>query len=825
MNSNSKKQIIKSIDMMKKAHAYLVDMISVCRIQDALLLLQQCQESAIIIGTEIEKSEGEGTNAVRLLEEYCELVYSFYKKISNGEFDIEKVFYEELTAILGVVEKNVSSIEERTEVVFLPYKASMWDSLESVWMAADADLEWDVYVIPVPYFTKNPDGTLKEIHYEGELFPDYVPITHYDDYKIEERQPDIIYIHNPYDEANYVTSIHPAYYSKRLKELTDCLVYVPYFVLEEVNIKNKVKVKGMEHFVTLPGVLHAHKVVVQSEMMRQVYIDVMCKWAGEETRFYWENKIMGIGSPKYDKVQTTKRENIIIPKEWEKVIMKENGQWKKIIFYNISVTALLNYEERLLDKMQKVFAFFEKNKEEFVLLWRPHPLIKATVESMRPQLWNKYENLLEAYLEAGFGIYDDTSDMDRAIALCDAYYGDASSIVSLCKRAQKPVMIQSFGKEEHNCVVIEDFCIKDRKVLFVARDMNLICELDLDRGITDILGNIPSERIMMQRAVSKIDIWKNEIIFVPLNSDKIMIYNTEKQEWSDIAVDAKCERLKFFQTILFEDVLFLFGSLYPSIIKLDLITKQLTYYEEMFNELPEDFVEKGKAFFRCDYATVGSKVYFATCCGNLVLEFDLRTTDYSWYSVGNTGNEYSGIAWDGEYFWLSPRENTPVVRWDGKSDVKEMKLPQGVEGTNGLFLGVAVYQGDIIFPAMTPRKTVIIHKKSESDIEVADTAYSCYKVLSDSHRVVQDEYGRMFIDENGIERCYNNCLSDEVLQEYFDENKEQILLELLEDGCIESSLFDLERFCQLIHMHLHKQNDIEVGNVGTEIWEQTKGMI
>ena len=48
--------------------------------------------------------------------------------------------------------------DSKKEVVFLPYKASMWDSLESVWKAADEDPECDAYVIPIPYYDKNPDG-------------------------------------------------------------------------------------------------------------------------------------------------------------------------------------------------------------------------------------------------------------------------------------------------------------------------------------------------------------------------------------------------------------------------------------------------------------------------------------------------------------------------------------------------------------------------------------------------------------------------------------------------------------------------------------------
>ena len=34
----------------------------------------------------------------------------------------------------------INSLPTTLEAVFLPYKASMWDSLESIWMAADKDM-------------------------------------------------------------------------------------------------------------------------------------------------------------------------------------------------------------------------------------------------------------------------------------------------------------------------------------------------------------------------------------------------------------------------------------------------------------------------------------------------------------------------------------------------------------------------------------------------------------------------------------------------------------------------------------------------------------
>ena len=190
----------------------------------------------------------------------------------------------------------------------------MWDSLESVWKAADADPNCDAYVIPIPYYDKNPDGSFREMHYEGDRYPDDVPVTKYDEFDFEVHRPDMIYIHNPYDGMNLVTSVHPFFFSDNLKKFTDKLIYIPYFILDDIKPDEDEKIEGMKHFCTTPGVFHADKVVVQSEDMKQVYIKVLLDAANnhsEAAKKYWNDKILGLGSPKIDKVLNTRKEDYL----------------------------------------------------------------------------------------------------------------------------------------------------------------------------------------------------------------------------------------------------------------------------------------------------------------------------------------------------------------------------------------------------------------------------------------------------------------------------------------------------------------------------------
>ena len=401
--------------------------------------LTDCQETAIAIGSCIEEHYSDcGTEAVHALEAYCEDIYqmSVAANDTNQCKKIAKKVQKELVEISNKIKYDLP--DDKKEIVFLPYKASMWDSLESVWKKADADSSCDAYVIPIPYYDRNQDGTLGTMHYEADEYPDYVPITSFNDYSIAERRPDEIYIHNPYDDWNRVTSVHPAFYASELRKHTDMLVYIPYFVAINDNVER--------HFCTTPGVFYAHKVIVQSEKTREIYIEELQKYEKEhDCKGAFGNikeKIVAGGSPKFDKVMEAKLEDFNIPEEWNRLIENPDGSRKKVMLYNTTIESMLQNTEKMLDKIEDVLKVFKDNPE-VVLLWRPHPILKATLKSMRNEFFERYEQIEKEYIDGGWGIYDDTSDMYRAITLSDAYYGDWSSVVELYKRTGKPIMIQN----------------------------------------------------------------------------------------------------------------------------------------------------------------------------------------------------------------------------------------------------------------------------------------------------------------------------------------------------------------------------------------------
>ena len=151
MRKTQKKQAEDYIRLLGQAHLEIKKALETKKYELARDLLGQCQDSAIELGNMIEQAEGEGAPTVPFLEEYCELVYRIHEEIwQRQKLDtgrLHKALKKQLTQIENSVKNDISV---QTEAVFLPYKASMWDSLESVWQAAAEDPNCTAYVIPIP---------------------------------------------------------------------------------------------------------------------------------------------------------------------------------------------------------------------------------------------------------------------------------------------------------------------------------------------------------------------------------------------------------------------------------------------------------------------------------------------------------------------------------------------------------------------------------------------------------------------------------------------------------------------------------------------------
>lgn len=272
---------------------------------------------------------------------------------------------------------------------FLPYKRSMWNSMESVYqecLKAGAA----ACILPLPYYLM-PE---KKVVCELDLFP----ANALDISMLKKISFDYLVIHYPYDGNNKVTSMLPEYYTAELRNYGK-VIFIPYSCSPGI-------------FTRLhSGLANIDYAFLRSEEECEAFI---AEWAEHGVDF--SGRVFGFGSPKMDAIKKCSRGsatlviNSLAPylyapfvriDAYRRIITNEIGRGRKVIF-------------------------------------RPHPLLRQTIRSMRPDTEEAYNEFVEWCNAQENVIYDETEDLEHALEQADYLISDPSSVLE---------MWQSTGRE------------------------------------------------------------------------------------------------------------------------------------------------------------------------------------------------------------------------------------------------------------------------------------------------------------------------------------------------------------------------------------------
>ena len=434
------------LPLFPEAHAEIQKLLYDGAWEDALTMLGECQEVAVQLGTMVEENLGEKHDIVKQLEQYCEVLFQINQSLMSADEQNVETVLKHISQELQDAEVRISTSVERgingkNEVVFVPYKACFWRTMHQTWQKAMDDPDTDVYVIPAPYYYKDVFGNAdKEQQYDLTGYPEEVTLTSYEEYNFEIHHPDQIFIQCPYDEYNFAMTIHPFFYAANLWQYTEQIIYVPGLAVGEITAGDERAKKMLKYYCNMPGVILSDKVLVSSENMKEIYLELLTDFAGEDTEQIWQERIVVDVSPENGR---SKNLAVDIPAQWEQYIRKKNGQRKKVILYTTSASALLADGEKMIEKMKYVLQTFYDNREEITLIWRSDQAVRGLLRKKNPKLWRLYSELVQQYRQEDWGIFDDQPDDASARNLCDACYGDGGRTMNGCRVDGKPVMIQN----------------------------------------------------------------------------------------------------------------------------------------------------------------------------------------------------------------------------------------------------------------------------------------------------------------------------------------------------------------------------------------------
>lgn len=297
--------------------------------------------------------------------------------------------------------KIVNFIKERYDsgIMLMPYCIGMWDSMESIYQEAKKQ-KIPIGVMPVPYCGRKKNGkvNLEDIKYEFDLFKNYVDEGDLIDYNLLKPGVElckVAIINYPYNHNNFVTTIHPDFFTGNLIKLGYDVVYVPYspYSTEEMRYQS--------------AIWDSKYIFVYDEAEKQRYIETFAKEG-----LTIKDKIVVVGTPKTD--------NLISKKE------------NKIVLVCNSIIPFINNPEEKIKKYREII-IRERKKGNFVI-FRPHPLMKQTIKALKPKIKPIYDSFLT---EVKSLCPISENSLTDALNMADELITDQSGIICLWKETHK----------------------------------------------------------------------------------------------------------------------------------------------------------------------------------------------------------------------------------------------------------------------------------------------------------------------------------------------------------------------------------------------------
>lgn len=426
-------------------------------IKPALTVLEQSQGMAIDLGNYIEKMKGKNdaavSKSVEVLETYCERLFQMYQYllqfIENHEDkegceiyrnENDKLLYEQFEKSFQSVKDIVeNTIVKRKMVAFLPDNPQRWKEMESLYHYYQNQPDTEVYVIPLPVFSKNLYGEITATEKELNLnareseYPKEINILSWDKIRLQAYEFEAVVIQNQYDGENPYLTVPVMYYAKELQKCTKCLIYLMPEGVNDFGEDDQTDLYGLKYSLAMPGAMYADKILIHSGNMKSLFVGYLTAFAGNGTEKIWQDKIMTLCDfMGIDEADMASERN------------SRTSKAHKTILYCIGENEFAEDAELALESMTKRLEIMTQygNELKVAVCMYPYSISEWSICSEKEKD-TMMDVLLTYKKNRQIEIWDgNTIDLH----VVDAYYGSPSPFVCRFAEMHKPAMLSYSGE-------------------------------------------------------------------------------------------------------------------------------------------------------------------------------------------------------------------------------------------------------------------------------------------------------------------------------------------------------------------------------------------
>lgn len=365
-----------------------------------------------------------------------------------------------------------------------------------------------------------------------------------------------------------------------------------------------------------------------------------------------------------------------------------------------------------------------------------------------------------------------------------------------------------------------------------------LCRLNLDSKIL-VLEKAISIKGVTEFSYGKTVYYDERLILIPKNILTILIYDLKTKDIKQLEIkldylsDKKVANV-FGSAFIHEKYVFLVPGRYHAIVRLDLNSLKINYYDGWYDDFRFFINNHNKVIFSSESIQIENDILLTFWQGNKIMKFHMDDGSYEVIEIGEQERAYSSICYDEKGYWIADK-NIPQIYWtENNKCVSCIKsFPVEFKYKNGFHHIEKVKNGLILFPLFGNMilelnlQTMEIHKFLYLNIEYPNYlkvnlgGYSFYNGKLYLYSQVEKEIYCIDLSDKSICRIKSQLLKDDIkkVKEEVSKNTE------VERGKItlEAENFDLEIYTMKVISNSFGRGDVIPNkNIGKCIFENIK---
>lgn len=333
-------------------------------------------------------------------------------------------------------------------------------------------------------------------------------------------------------------------------------------------------------------------------------------------------------------------------------------------------------------------------------------------------------------------------------------------------------------------MIFESAIVDKNNLYFFCKDLNLLCQQNLESGKCIILGSIPEEEIFSERLCGDIQRYEDILILIPLRAKYVWLYNLSTAKWSKIVIPVKKCDYQYFDSHIYDNTLYMIGYWQNNIISINLEDFTINVFVEFDSE------------YHLGYSSVivNGKLYVVSQNCQEIKAIELMTGSIETVQIDIGENGLYGIAWDGDNFWIiSMNGSLFKMTSDGNIEIinreSEKIYPRGIVAVRNYILSASPNND----------KSFLIYNQIKEKISGAGIIF----IKSVGTKIYYETYDGQFVCYDSITGQSDVC-NIEIERSDFKEYLNICARKLNGKVIQESSILDLDTWISMVEVDINK---------------------